>query len=404
MCVYPTDTRTFYCLSRQNLLQYSRKDVKPMPSSVRFWGMLALAVGAMIAYLMACFRAEAPKKGTVEWILSYDKPKFSLLALGSPLNKRDALAAVGAFFLQIAVYFVFVLISFARGGVINARFWQDFLPLLAAAGGCGVVLYLAAKRLTGSCTASLMAVLVLAGELNHDPCLSLLVLAAFLCLVCYLGREAERLSFDVVLLMGVFAAVSAFFCPPLIVLVLGILLMMLVDGAVRLKQDQQGFWPLPVSLLLFSLGFALALSCAVCAEYLLKNLDLWTAVQNGSFFLALLSCVEGLFCFSLPNALTLGALFLQAPSLIFAVGALPFLLFSILSRRDPGALVLLIWNLFLLAVSIFFGVPSLCVLAGALSCSYLSARMFARESLVPGTVGAAFLVAATYALSLCIYF
>ncbi len=346
-----------------------------------------------VGYLILCFRAETPKKGTLEWISMYEKPQFH--PARHRLDGGDWGGAAGAFFLQVALLSAVVLLTMPQLDPVA------LLPTLLMAGLCGAVLYLAVKGLVGSRAAALTSAVVLAGNWNYDVQFFLICAAVILVGILLISRSEENTGSGFALLWGIICALCLFLYAQMLPLVLWALLLLFGDGIVRMKKGQ--IWVLPLNVLCFFFAGALCLSCLVAAGYMLEGISVMDALQKGGFMTSIILCFRGFALLSLPSVARWAAIGLFAPAALLSVGGCVFLLSSAMKRREAETLAAGLAVLALLIVAIF-STPQCLILAGALSLGYMTGRLFHRDALAHGAVGAAFWAAATFAISISVYF
>lgn len=372
-----------------------------MLSSLLPW--LTLGGCALMGLQLAlCFRAEAPRKGSTEWITMYEKPAFSPAGNDKALEKKDTLFAVVAAFVQMLAFalFLFVPLMLAGKDIATEVNWSSAGPIFLAAGGSGAVLYLLVKLLTRSAPAALLATLPLAGDIFRDPMASLFLLCALLSLYLFFTRGEGFWALDLLGIGTCAMAACVFFFPSTTLLLPVFLLTLLLDGAWRLIKGCETVWQVLLRLVLTVCVFFLLLG-AMCTS--LFPIDFVEALKNGTFFKTVLLYLEG---FRHITALKGGAILaalMQLPSVIYAVGSLVLIVWALLKKRDAAAAFLLLWSLALMAFSFLTG-ASYYVLPAALSCGYLAARCFKRDAITTGVGGAAVLTALNFAITAAIYF
>ncbi len=347
----------------------------------------------MVGYLILCFRAESPKKGTLEWISMYEKPKFHLARHG--FDGGDWGGAAGAFFLQVALLSAVVLLTAPQTDPLS------LLPTLLLSGLCGAVLYLAVKRLVGSRAAALTAAVVLAGNWNYDVQFFLICAAVILVGILFISRGEDNTGSGFALLWGLVSALCLFLYAQMLPLVLWALALLIADGIARMKKGQP--LAMPLNVLCFFFAGALCLSCLVAGAYLNRGISVMDALQKGGFLTSIALCFRGFMLLSLPSAARWVAIGLFAPAALLSVGGCVFLLSSAAKRREAETLAAGLAALALLFVGIA-ATPQCLILAGALSLGYMTGRLFHRDALTHGAVGAAFWAAATFAISISVYF
>ncbi len=353
----------------------------------------AVLLCCFVGYLILCFRAEEPKKGTLEWISMYEKPGFHVAH--HPLERSDWGAAAGAFFLQVAAYSAVVLLTMPQLSPVV------LLPTLLSAGACGALCYLLVKRLVGSRSAALTSAILLAGSWSYDPHFFLVCGGVILVGVLLITRKEDSSGGSFALLWGILSAVGLFLYPQILPLIVWALLLLLGDGIARMKKGE--LWVLLLNVLCFLFAGFLCLSCLVAAGYLSEGISVMDALQKGGFMKSITLCFRGFSLFSLPHSLRWAEIALYTPAALLSVGGCVFLLHSAMRRREAETLAAGLAVLALLIVAVF-STPQCLILAGALSLGYMTGRLFHRGALAHGAVGAAFWTAATFAISLSMYF
>lgn len=356
----------------------------------------------MAVHLVLCFRAQAPKKDSIEWISMYEKPQFSLFEENKALCGNDALMAFLAALVQMASFAAFLFLPLLLEGkdIVAEVNWSSAASIFLAAGGSGVFLYLLCKLLTHDRSAAMLCTLVMAGDIFREPMAAMFLLGLMLCLYLWLRRSEGTLGLDHLCLAACAMAACAAFYPMCSLLLPVVLMTMLFDGIWRARKSLTPWWHLPVQILVTALIFLLLLSVRCAALFPLNFAE---AVKNGAFFKAVLLHLQGWLYVVTPNAGTLLALTVQLPSVIYAVGSIVFLLWAAVAKKDAAALFVLVWNVALMAFSLLTA-TSFYVLPAALACGYIAARCFQRDAIATGVCGIAVTAALTYAITIFIYF
>jgi hypothetical protein len=323
----------------------------------------------------------------------YEKPKFHIARHG--LDAGDWGGALGAFFLQVASLVIAVLLTSPEADPLS------LLPTLLMAGCGGATLYSAVKRLVGSRAAALTSAVILAGGWTYAPQFFLISVAVVLVGILFLSRSEENTGGGFALLWGILCALCLFLYAQMLPLVLWAGAVLLLDGIVRGKKGQ--FWVLPLNILCFCFAGFLCLSCLVAGAYLPQGIAVMDALKQGGFLASILLCFRGFTLLALPSAFLWGELSFYAPATALSLGGCVFLAYSALLRREGEVLAVAAAVLILTVLAIFF-TPQCLVLAGAISLGYMTGRLFHRDALAQGAVGAAFWTAATLAISLTTYF
>ena len=241
----------------------------------------------------------------------------------------------------------------------------------------------------------------MAGHWNYDPQFFLACSAVILVGVLLISRKEDASGGSFSILWGIVSAVGLFLYPQMLPLVLWALVLLLGDGIARMKKGE--LWVLPLNVLCFFFAGALSLGCLTSAGYLMGGISVMDALQNGGFMKSIALCFRGFDLFVLPTSLTWAELLLYIPAVLLSVGGCVFLFYSAVKRREAEALGAGLAVLALMVIALF-AISQCIILAGVLSLGYMTGRLFHRDALAPGAVGAAFWTAATFAISLSVYF
>lgn len=356
------------------------------------------ALGLTVWQLVCALCGETPYKGTLEWISMYEKPKFSLPCDGMLLQKADALPAAAAAVLHGGAFLLFMLGFTVTGG--SSLPWANILfPLIAAAIGGGLCFCLG-KAMGGSTVSAMLGSLLVAFDLFHEPtpvaAMLLLLAAQYL----FFRRGAEKCGFGLAAIIGGSLTLCVIWAPNSILIAVPLLLVMLLDGILRMVKGQGGLWQLILNLLLTAVAFYFCMVGAVFIMYLSHGAS-FSLVTLSQVLAGALRCVTPFTTLAPPTANAVVYAFAQNPALIYTLGALVFSICSLAKRKDPAALYLLIWGVGLILYALAAATAVYCI-AAALSLSYMGGRLMTRQKPACAIVGASAMAALCLALTIVI--
>lgn len=213
------------------------REVFPLPTVLLLSGAMMCAA----FYLYIYFTAEAPRKGTLEWIALYEKPHLCRKGLLHRLKWLDLLWSFVAALLSLGIFLGIT-------ACINPSLLQGMLlPLILSALPtvlCAVLAYLMGKLFSGKVLYSLLAAVfltfcrILAPTRSEDA--AFLLGAVLLLLTYFTGKGfAAWLS---LILSGILLGLGASISPLNIFLLLPWLGTVLFSEILRFKREDAGIW------------------------------------------------------------------------------------------------------------------------------------------------------------------
>ena len=333
-----------------------------------------LLIGSVLCaafYLYVYFAAETPRKGTLEWVEMYEKPKMTR-QFAKPFRWWDSLWALLALVLACGFHLgvgACVDPGMLRTSLLSGYFLLSLLPVALAAAAA----YLTAKLLTGNVLLSLLSALLLPCSLAGADALPF-VLGSFLLLLLQISACGWK-SWLFLVLSALLLAAGTYGDPALFLLALPWLGCILAGEALRIRDDEAGPWHLILSLLTFAATLAVGAMAANIPNYLqfFQNREgLIFADGNlyAMFWMRLLGHLQ------MPGAESL--LPTEIPSLTVALAAVVYLADSLRRRRDLSALALLLLTVFAIVLRFLYTAAAL-EAAAVLALAYLANRIRIRN-------------------------
>lgn len=339
------------------------------------------------------FRAQRPKKGTLEWIARYDRPRMTLEKARPHFTRQSGVYLLLAGIAAVAVAAAVLLLQLrlysaqAMRGV-TFRYYMTYYayPLLSAAG-----IFLLMRRVLCSDAGALFAALIMAAEPLGDRRPVVLLIASLYCLYRYLSApkalrllKTEPWLYAAGLLLGTAGLLQW----SLFWLLLFYAVCFAVKCAARYRAGEGKAMLLSIALACVAL--ALALLAAVCLHVLHSGwataAELPRRILQKEIYRRYWQRAVWVFasCIRLPELHELGLVARLLPSLLLCLGAIPVLLAGLWKRADAEALFLLGVLASLLVCWIFTGENFLLIgfalCGGYLLCAYHSRR---RNALAP---------------------
>ncbi|MBQ7254754.1 MAG: hypothetical protein IJS31_00685 [Oscillospiraceae bacterium] len=320
-----------------------------------------LIVALLAVYSVFFLHAEHPKKGTLEWIQTYDKPEWNIPEAEKPFGGYDWLFCLIPAALCAGLWLVLSLLVRLSPAV--------FTP---AAFLLGAVCYLLLRLLGNGVLLSLLSCAMVLTVGNLPP--MLLPAAAIVLLVwlwvkdgfgfwswIYLAAAMLLLAFWMQLFGNILLAV------PLLIIVTAVLLR-------RIRDDECSFWRLPATLGFVVFVFALVLGAIGAFVHWTNSLAF---LSDPNYYRWTLAQLTPKFDFALGWRLSQLKWF-DFPSAAVLLAGAPLLLHGAIRRHDRTALYLLIWDV---AAGIMWFITAAAILPAlaAPTLAWLTRRMFARK-------------------------
>ncbi len=263
-----------------------------------FFGLWAVLYGA---YAVGYFRAQRPKKGTLEWISLVDKPQVRFACHDGSLSRRDilpillcALFALGCWGGVFLLTLPAEILSMLRGFSLVAKTVLSYAvaPLAASLGA-----YLLAKKLCKNEWLAALAAGLVALDLRADIILPAFWLPAALFAVRYCEKSQKRGTVSCGLELAAMAAICAVGCyvrAELLFCAGALYALVLVAGVARVvRQKDLEAWLRLLAGAVF-VPFVMALVWTLCQipAAIMSGVILPKGFVNGDFWLWLWLRVE----------------------------------------------------------------------------------------------------------------
>lgn len=343
------------------------REVWPLPTVILLIGSVLCAA----FYLYVYFAAETPRKGTLEWVEMYEKPKMTR-QFAKPFRWWDSLWALLALVLACGFHLgvgACVDPGMLRTSLLSGYFLLSLLPVAMAAAAA----YLTAKLLTGNVLLSLLSALLMPCSLAYSDAAPF-VLGSFLLLLLQISACGWK-SWLFLVLSALLLAAGTYGDPALFLLALPWLGCILAGEVIRIWDDETGPWHLILSLLTFAAVLSVGAMAANIPNYLqfFQNREgLIFADGNlyAMFWMRLLGHLQMPGAESLPPT--------ELPSLTVALAAVVYLADSLRKRRDLSALALLLLTVFAIVLR-FLYTGAILAPAAVLALAYLTNRIRIRN-------------------------
>ena len=348
---------------------------------------IMLLVGAVLCvafYLYVFFTAEKPRKGTLEWVEMYEKPKMTRQGL---MQKLDWMDLVWCGLMILLFYGIgiglgaCVDVSMLRASLSSGSFLLNLLPTVTS----GLLAYLLGRLLSGKVWVGLFPAffLTLAAIPGDRVMESLLLLGCLVLLLAHFGGKGFGAWLSLVL-SAVLLALAAWFSPVLIFLAVPWLGTVLFGEILRMKREDASLWHLILALLAAVLSLGIAITVL---NFPLFAADLLQAIKiPGNYVIfwrrLFLSLPTGLFSFANAAALvlTLPVTCLLTAGVVIAIGGM---------RRRVFAVILLLWTASALIMTILFpgiSLPSVAAVVLTFLVSRIRSRGYTGAAVVTGFV------------------
>ena len=346
--------------------------------------LLAVAVWFYILY----FRAELPKKSTLEWISMYDRPAFRLTDARAPFSWHDV---IWCLLPAVAALCLTLVSELSYYGAVNG------LMIGALDGGLAAVtsaaLYLLLKSMTGSLPAALLGTGLV--SVNCFCQNGNLLPAAVIALFLWLWATGEGCGAGDWIFSGLAALCtggSLLFGGDNVLLIVPLAACVVFVQAYRLRHKACSFVRALLMTVYMVVLLVLAMVGAMAVYAVQAGLVLSTALTDGSFVQFVLRAASDVFRGLAPLGSDIAkqhvvdAVYMLPAHILLMIAAFPVLITAYIRRREPMALLILAWTV-TAAYLFFLGHAEYMSLAAACCSGYVTARLLARKRTLPALLG-----------------